>query len=142
MTSTIPQVWLREAIEAAIGRPVHPLDATGEEPPYAVYNRTATVRDLVLDDQLGDPAGGSVVPPQAGVTVEVFANDYLEAWRLSAAIVRAVHGYRGGVIDSCVVVDEKDSDPVFVGSEATPTFVVELTLELRYVEQFSGLATP
>lgn len=134
MTSTIPQVWLREAIERAAGCPAHPLDATGEAPPYAVYVRTATSREQTLDDLLADPAGGSSIPPQAGVTVEVYADDYVQAWGISSAIVKAIHGYAGGGIESCLVVDEKDADPTFLEGRETPTFVVELTLEVRFSE--------
>lgn len=132
---SIPQVWLREAIEDATGYEVHPLGVPeGLNPPYVIYTRTATSRELVLDDTLDSPAGGSAMPPVATITVEIYRDDYVEVWETSAAIVGAIHGYSGGDIVSCLVTDEADAPPVFMDGRDTPTYAVELSVEIRYAE--------
>ena len=130
-----PQVWLREAIEAAAECEVHPLGVPeGLAPPYVVYNRTGTSREQILDDTLDAPAGGSSVPPVASITVEIYRDDYVQVWNTSAAIVAAIHGYAGDEIESCLVTDEKDGEPVFLDGRDTPTYSVELTVEIRWSE--------
>lgn len=129
-----PQVWLRETIETAAGCEAHPLGVPeGLAPPYVVYMRSGTSRERTLDDTLGDPAGGSSVPPTATITVEIYRDDYVQVWDTSAAIVAAIHGYADEAIASCLVIDEKDAEPVFLDGRDTPTYVVELTVEIEYV---------
>ena len=128
-----PQVWLREAIEAAAGCNAYPLGTPeGVPPPYVVYMRTGTAREFLLADTLDNPAGGSSLPPVAQITVEVYRDDYVQVWDTSAAIVESIHGYAGGDVVSCVVTDEKDGDPVFLDGRDTPTYVVEMTVEIRF----------
>ena len=129
----VPQVWLRQAIESAAGCQAHPIGVPeGLAPPYVVYQRTTTARELTVDDPMGDPAGGSQLPAVAGITVEVFRDDYVAAWEMSQAIVEAIHGYADDEIWSCVVIDEKDADPVFLDGRDITTYCVELTVEIRY----------
>lgn len=132
-----PQVWLRNAIEAAASCNAYPVDAPDDaEFPYVVYERSATARPLLLSDGLTSPAGGSDQSATAAISVQVFAKDYLEAWGKCAAIVGAIHGYAGEVdgvdIESCLVVDEKDSAPIFYEGEDLPTYVVEVSVEVRW----------
>lgn len=129
----VPQVWLREAIEAAAGCEAHPLGVPeGLNPPYVVYTRAGTTREQLLNDTLDDPAGGSSVPPVANLNVEVYRDDYVQVWETSAAIVAAIHGYAGGDVLSCVVADEADAEPVFLDGRDTPTYVVQLTVEIKF----------
>lgn len=132
-----PQVWLRNAIEAAAGCDAYPVDAPDNAPfPYVVYERSATSRPLLLSDGLTSPAGGSDQSPTAAVTIQVFSKDYLQAWAKSDAIVGAIHGYAGtdagATIESCFVSDEKDATPIFYEGEDLPTYVVEIAAEVRW----------
>jgi hypothetical protein len=76
------------------------------------------------------------VQPLASITVEVYRDDYVQVWETSAAIVSEIHGFagehEGTVITSCVVSDERDGDPAFMDGRDLPTYVVELTVEIRY----------
>lgn len=132
-----PQIWLRSAIEAAAGCEAHPLIIPeGLAPPYVIYNRTGTERPLLLADTLDDPAGGSETPPTASLTVSVFADDYVDVWEMADAIAQAIHCYAGGSddveIESCLVASQADVDPVFFDGRDTPTYVVEMTVEIRW----------
>jgi hypothetical protein len=132
-----PQVWLRSAIEEATGCNAYPLGVPeGAVPPYVVYSRTGTLREFVLTDALGDPAGGSSIQPLASVTVEIYRDDYVQVWETSDQVVAAIHGFAGEaegvVITSCLVADQRDGDPVFLDGRDLPTYVVELTVEIRY----------
>ena len=132
-----PQIWLRSAIEAAAGCNAYPKDSPDDAvAPYAVYERSATSRPLALSDSLDSPAGGSAQSPTAAMTVQVFSQDYLDVWAKAEAIVAAVHmfsGEAGGVtIESSIVVDEKDAEPIFYEGEDLPIYVVEITLEVRW----------
>lgn len=132
-----PQVWLRNAIEAAAGCNAYPVDAPDNADfPYVVYERSATSRPLLLSDGLASPGGGSDQSPTAAVTVQVFAKDYIEAWNKSDAIVGAIHCFSGSAsgttIESSVVTDEKDASPIFYEGEDLPTYVVEIAVEVRW----------
>lgn len=131
----VPQVWLREAIEDAAGCNAYPLGAPeGAVPPYVVYARTGTSRELLLADTLDNPAGGSSVPPVGSITIEVYRDDYVQVWETSAAIVGAIHGFSDGEIVSCLVTDEADGTPEFMEGRDLPTYVVQITAEIRWEE--------
>lgn len=132
-----PQVWLRSAIEAAAECDAYPVQAPeGVAPPYVIYERTSTGREQILADTLDGPAVGTLTPPTAAITVLVFVDDYVAVWERSAAIVQAIHGYagehEGTAIESCLVTEEKDAEPVYMDGRDTPTYVVELTVEIRW----------
>lgn len=128
-----PQVWLRSAIEAAAGCEAYPLGVPeGLTPPYVVYTRTGTTRESIVADSLGDPAAGSVMSPVATVTIEVYRDDYVQVWASADAIVDAVHGYSGGDIEACIITEQRDSEPVYLEGRDTPTYVVEMTCDIRY----------
>lgn len=132
-----PQVWLRSAIEAAAEVQAHPIETPeGLAPPYVIYERTGTSREALISDTLDNPAGGSELPPVATMSVMVFADDYVQVWDLSATIVAAIHGFagthEGTTIEAALVIDEKDSTPVYLDGRDTPTYVVEQTIEIRW----------
>lgn len=132
-----PQIWLRSAIEAAAGCDAYPVQAPeGAQPPYVIYERTGTAREQLVADTLDSPAAGTLTPPTTTITVLVYRDDYVEVWDLSGAIVEAIHGfageYEGTEIESCLVVDEKDAPPEYMDGRDTPTYVVELTVEVRW----------
>jgi len=132
-----PQIWLRSAIEAAAGCDAYPVQAPeGVAPPYVIYERTATSREQIVADTLDSPAAGTLLPPSAAISVLVFVDDYVAVWETSSAIVAALHGFagehEGTTIESSLVIDERDSEPVYMDGRDTPTYVVELTVEVRW----------
>lgn len=132
-----PQVWLRNAIEAAAGCNAYPKDAPDDAvAPYVVYERSATSRPLALSDSLDGPPGGSAQSPTAAMTVQVFSQDYIDVWAKAEAIVSAVHMFAGAAdgitVESSIVVDEKDAEPIFYEGEDLPVYVVEISLEVRW----------
>ena len=132
-----PQVWLRSAIEAAAECDAYPIQAPeGVAPPYVIYERTATERPLVLNDTLNDPPPDQSASQSATITILVFVDDYVAVWNKSAAISSAIHGYSGQdeltVIESATVVDERDSEPVYMDGRDTPTYVVEMIVDVRF----------
>lgn len=134
-----PQIWLRSAIEAAADCQAHPLMVPeGLAPPYVIYNRTGTTREPLVSDTLDDPALGTVMPPVASITIEVYDDDYVSVWERAADITAAIHGfagnYEGTTIESCLVTAEQDSDPVMFDGRDVPTFVVEMAVEIRWSE--------
>ena len=132
-----PQIWLRSAIEAATGFNAYPVQAPeGVQPPYVIYERTGTSREQLVADTLDNPAAGTATPPTTTITVLAYRDDYVEVWDLCETIVEAVHGYagehEGTLVESCLVVDEKDAPPEYMDGRDTPTYVVEMTVEVRW----------
>jgi hypothetical protein len=135
-----PHVWLKGAIEAAAA-PVlaWPVEMTGKgDPPYAVYVRGGTTRDPVLADELEAQPQPDELPPVARFLVVVYAPSYVQAWEISDAIVGEIHRFKGTAfgetIDSCFVVDERDGEAEYLDGAETPTYTVELDVEIRYSE--------
>lgn len=143
-----PHNWLKAAIEDSLGSgsgsgeyelTAWPVEMTGGgEPPYVVYNRTATVRELMLTDTLDAvPTVGSL-PPVATFQVTVYADSYVQAWQIADAIVAAVHQFSGSAhgetIDRAFVTDVTDGDSGFLEGREQPTYTVELTVEITYQE--------
>ena len=141
-----PHNWLKAAIEEATdggsgGYAVTawPVEMTGGgDPPYVVYTRTATIRELLLDDTLDDIPTLDSLPPVATFTVTVYADSYVQAWQIADAVVAAVHKFKGSAhgetIEKCLVVDVADGDSGFLEGREQPTFTVELTVEITYQE--------
>jgi hypothetical protein len=132
-----PQIWLRSAIEAAAGCEAHPLmTPEGLAPPYVVYTRTGTAREQLVADTLDDPAPGTMLPPVASIGVDIYVDDYVAVWETADAVVGAIHGFAGvyddTTIESCLVLDQADGDPVMLDGRDTPTYVVTLTVEIRW----------
>ena len=101
-----------------------------------IYERTATVRQPVLNDTLDSPPPEPSVSQSATITVLVYVDDYVAVWERSAAISAAIHGYAGEadgtLIESAIVVDERDSEPVYMDGRDTPTYAVELIVDVRF----------
>lgn len=129
----IPQIWIRERIEAATDCEAFPLSAPeGQAPPYAIYERQSTEREVLLSEGNASPATGSSVPPVAEILIQVYADDYVDVWTRSTQIVGAVHGFAGGSIVTSIVTDERDGTPEFLEGRDRPTYVVELTVRIWY----------
>lgn len=129
----IPQIWLRERIESATDCDAFPVAAPeGQEPPYAIYTRASTEREVLLSEAAASPATGSSVPPVAEIGVEVYADDYVDVWTRSTQIVDEIHGFSGSGIILSVVTDERDGTPEFLDGRDRPTYVVEITVRITY----------
>ena len=137
-----PHVWLKAAIEDAVGSDgvtAWPVEMTGGgEPPYAVYTRTSTVRELLLPDALDEIPASDALFPVATFQVVVFADSYVQAWEIADAITAAVHKFAGEAagetIQTALVTDVSDGDSGFLEGREQPTFTVELTVEITYQE--------
>lgn len=134
-----PHVWLREAIEAATTYTVWPVGMTGtESPPFLIYAREATTREQVLADTFDDTPATDAVPPVARFLVAIYADDYVQAWEIAGDVTAAIHKYAGTsggtTIDHCLVLDERDGQPDYLEGRETPTYTVEMSVEIRFVD--------
>lgn len=135
-----PHNWLKAAIEAAAPSvTAWPVEMTGSgEPPYVIYNRSATSRELILPDALDDTPTIDTLPPVATFTVAVYADGYVQAWAIADAITAAIHRFKGSAhgetIETALVTDVADGDSGFLEGREQPTFTVELTVEITYQE--------
>lgn len=134
-----PHVWLKEKIEDATSVTAWPVGMTGTEgPPFAIYAREATSREQVLADVLDSTPETDAIPPVARFLVGVYADDYVDAWTLADQITAAIHKWsgteNGTTVDSCMVLDERDGQPDYLPGRETPTYTVELSVEIRWVE--------
>jgi hypothetical protein len=134
-----PHVWLKEAIEDATSATAWPVGMTGtQSPPFTIYAREATGREQVLADTFDDTPAADQVNPVARFLVAVYADDYVQAWTLAGQITAAIHKYAGTAdgttIEHCLVLDERDGHPDYLEGRETPTYTVELSVEIRWDE--------
>ena len=128
-----PEQWAKNAIEAAGGCQAWPLIATESAAlPYVVYGRLSTDRGT---NMAGVPV---VFNPSAQFQVEIYAATYYAAKTLADQVRQGLHNFTGtaaGVtIRSSLLVDERDSDPVFFDGQDKPTYSVEQTYQIRWEE--------
>ena len=131
-----PEAWLKAALEAAGGCTAWPLmAAAGTLPPYTLYSRDQTARPLQTHGLTGFAEGM--------FTLEVYADSYQAAKDIAAAITApadsgGIHNFTGNgsgaTIDHVRVDDEKDGQPVSLDGREVPTFVIELTVFIRWQE--------
>jgi hypothetical protein len=134
-----PHVWLKEAIEGATSLQAWPVGMTGEGgPPFVIYAREATAREQLLDDTLDATPEPQATPPVARFAVAIYADDYVAAWDVAGQITGAIHLYageaEGTTIEQCLVLDERDGQPDYLDGRDVPTYTVELSVEVRWVE--------
>jgi hypothetical protein len=134
-----PHVWLKEAIEAATSETAWPVGMTGTEaPPFVIYAREATGREQVLADTFDDTPAADQINPVARFLVAVYCDDYVHAWDLAGQITAAIHKFtgtaHGTTIEHCMVLDERDGQPDYLEGRETPTYTVELSVEIRWDE--------
>jgi hypothetical protein len=134
-----PHVWLRETIEAATGSTVWPVGMTGNTgPPFVIYAREATSREQVLADTFDDTPSADQINPVARFLVAIYADDYVQAWTIAGQITSEIHKFAGTAsgttIEHCLVLDERDSQPDYLEGRETPTYTVELSVEIRWTE--------
>jgi hypothetical protein len=137
---SIPETWLHPAIEAAVNSvTAWPVAMTGDQdPPYVIYRREATTREMVLADTLSGTPVADENPPEATFTLEILADSYLQAKTIAAAISAALHRFTGPADDVtiqwCLHEDERDSDAVFLDGREVPTYIVEQTYRVSWYE--------
>lgn len=129
-----PEQWAKAAIEAAAGCSAFPLIAPESAAlPYVVYGRIGTSRESIM-------AGATpvTVNPAGTFQVEIYAATYFGAKTLADAVRLALHNFNGtasGVtIRQCLLLEERDGDPVFFDGQDKPTFMVEHTYQIRWQE--------
>jgi len=127
----IPEVFLKAAVEEAAGCSAYPVDAgEGSTPPYVVYSRSATSRDVYTTGGVGWAVGT--------FSLEIYADSYTQAKELADACSEALHNFSGQAeavtIDVCYLTDEKDGTPVFLDGRESPTYLVEHTYSIRWQE--------
>ena len=116
-----PEQWAKGAIEAASGCQAFPLIAPEAYPlPYIVYGRNSTARESIM---VGPRA--VMVAPAATFQVEIYAATYTEAKTLADFVRQALHNFNGQAygltIRQCLLVEERDADPVFFDGQDKPT---------------------
>lgn len=135
-----PHVWLRAAIEEAAGSgvtawPVEMTDGSAD-PPYVIYSRAETIRELLLPDSLEDSPVADECGAAAVFTVLVYADSYVQAWEIADAITSAIHKFSGSAhgetIHECLVVEENDGDAEYLEGREQPTYTVELSVRIRW----------
>lgn len=133
-----PHVWLKEAIESAATVTAWPVGMTGAGgPPFVIYAREATNRQQLLSDTFDSTPEADAVPPVARFLAAIYADDYVQAWALAGLITSAIHKFSGTVdgtkIEHCLVLDERDGQADYLDGRETPTYTVELSIEVRWV---------
>jgi hypothetical protein len=129
-----PEQWAKAAIEAAGSCSAYPLIAPESAAlPYVIYGRVSTARESIM--------AGSVavnVSPAGTFQVEIYAATYSESKTLADSVRLALHNFNGtasGVtIRQCLLLEERDGDPVFFDGQDKPTFMVEHTYQIRWQE--------
>ena len=134
-----PHVWLRNAIETATGATAWPVGMTGTDgPPFVIYARENTTREQVLADAFASSPSEDQINPVARFLVAIYADDYVQAWDIAGQVTAAIHKFAGTVdgttIEHCLVLDERDGQPDYMDGRETPTFTVELSVEIRWNE--------
>lgn len=129
----IPEVWMKAAIEDACECLAYPVDAPeGAAPPYVTFARASTTRDTAatLDN---------AVPNVLGTfSVSIYADSYLQAKELADACREGLHNFSGiaeGVtIELSALNDEVDGQPVYLDGRDRPTYSVDHTYAIHWVE--------
>lgn len=135
-----PHIWLRGAIEATVsGLKAWPVENTGRgDPPYVLYTRSGTTRELVLADSLTSSPSADDLSPVARFNIVVYAPTYVQAWEIASAITAAINRFKGSAhgetIDSCIVTDERDGFAGYQDGSETPTYTVEIDAAIRWQE--------
>lgn len=136
-----PHNWLKATIEEAAGSgdgvTAWPVEMTGTgEPPYVIYARTGTAREMLLSDTLDAGPYEDECPPFATFAVVVYADSYVQAWEIADAITAAAHRFKGSAhgetIHSCMVIEERDGEAGYLEGREQPTYTVEITLQIRW----------
>jgi hypothetical protein len=126
------QTWLRETLESATGCDAWPLLGPAGDPPYLMFSQAGQADEDTLEADSETLTTGTF-------TVEVYGATYTEAHELALACRRELRNFAGAsgdlTIARVLIVDSKDSDPVFEEGQNKPfAYVVELTLSISWME--------
>jgi len=129
---TLIQTWLRETLESATGCDAWPLLGPAGDPPYLMFSQAGQADEDTLEADSETLTTGTF-------TVEVYGATYTEAHELALACRRELRNFAGAsgdlTIARVLIVDSKDSDPVFEEGQNKPfAYVVELTLSISWME--------
>lgn len=134
-----PHVWLREQIEDATEITAWPVEMTGNlMPPYVVYVREETARDVALT--LADAINGPIAEDISAATfaVTIYADSYVQAWEVADQVAGAVHNVSGGGGDAYIqhskVVSQRDGSAGYLDGREQPTFTVDLSVQILFEE--------
>jgi hypothetical protein len=131
MATGSPEAWLHNSAQAA-GIDVYPITSPDKkEPPFAVYARDSTERDLDLEAGTTGAVSGSFV-------VEIYSDGYLAGKTLADAVRAAVNNFtgtaHGATIDRVQLTDEQDGPPVQFDGRSTTTYVIVQTYQIFWNE--------
>lgn len=134
-----PHVWLREQIEEATDITAWPVEMTGNlAPPYVVYNREETVRDVALTLETGINEQPAEDMSAATFAVTVYADSYVQAWDIADLVAAAVHNVSGASGDAYIqhskVVSQRDGVAGYLDGREQPTYTVELSVQILFEE--------
>lgn len=129
---TLIQTWLRETLESATGCDAWPLLGPAGDPPYLMFSQAGQADEDTLEADSETLTTGTF-------TVEVYGATYTEAHELALACRQELRNFAGAsgdlTIARVLIVDSKDSDPVFEEGQNKPfAYVVELTLSISWME--------
>lgn len=129
---TLIQTWLRETLESATGCDAWPLLGPAGDPPYLMFSQAGQADEDTLEADSETLTTGTF-------TVEVYGATYTEAHELALACRQQLRNFAGAsgdlTIARVLIVDSKDSDPVFEEGQNKPfAYVVELTLSISWME--------
>lgn len=126
-----PESWLHARLEKASGVRAFPLHVPrGQSLPFVYFQREDTFRERDLMGNVGSPV--------ASFVVAVFAKQYMQAKEMAAAIRLGVDDFSGSengvTIQHASIVSENDAFPDYEDGVDTPTYGVEIRLEVRFEE--------
>jgi hypothetical protein len=131
----IPEVWIKAAIEASADCLAYPVDAPeGVAPPYVTFARVGTTRELTLEENVENVVGS--------FEVVIYADSYLEAKEIADSVRQSIHNFSGdasGVtIELSALTDEVDGSPVYLDGRDRPTYSVEHSYSVHWIEDISS----
>lgn len=126
-----PEAWVKATAEAAGGCNAYPLTAPeGASPPFVTYGLDQAERPEQTSGLTGYADGQFVL--------QAYADTYAGVVSLSNALRAALHNFSGtgsgATIDRTYVSGPVDRDYVTLEGRDRPTFVRELTVDIRWRE--------
>lgn len=125
-----PEGWLKSAIEEAEVDAYPLVVPEGTLPPFVVYSRTSTAREESLDGSAGSPVGTFLI--------EIYADGYVQAKDLADAVRAEINNFSGSASGATIqwtaLTEEADGDPVLLDGREKPTYLIQQTLQITWVE--------